>query len=77
VRTSIVAWLAGLILVTGLYLGGPALYFNRATPPILGLPPIYFWFVLIPIVSPLILGAVYLVDRASGGFGSEAGEAGE
>ncbi|MDA8051765.1 MAG: hypothetical protein M0002_17490 [Rhodospirillales bacterium] len=69
-RISIVAWLTGFVLVTLLYVAGPALYFNRATPFILGMPPLYFWFVLVPVLSLVILGIVYLVDRASGGVGS-------
>ena len=68
---AMLAWLLGLVCVIGLYILGPALWFNRATPPILGMPPLYFWFVLVPLVSPLILGAVYLVDRAAGGVGSD------
>jgi hypothetical protein len=27
------------------------------------MPPLYFWFVLVPLLNPLILGAVYLLDR--------------
>jgi ABC-type uncharacterized transport system permease subunit len=34
------------------------------------MPPLYFWFVLIPIVSPAILGTVYLIDRRLGGIGT-------
>ena len=47
-RRSIINWLAGFALVTALYCVGPAVYFNRATPLILGMPTLYFWFVLIP-----------------------------
>jgi hypothetical protein len=64
------AWVAGVVAVTGLYILGPLLWFNRAEPPILGMPPLYFWFVLIPLVSPAILGTVFLVDRACGGIGT-------
>jgi len=69
-KTSMIAWIAGVVAVTGLYILGPVLWFNRAEPAILGMPPLYFWFVLIPIVSPAILGAVYLIDRRAGGIGT-------
>lgn len=62
-RQSTVAWIIGLIAIVGLYALGPVVWFNRATPPILGMPPLYFWFVLLPVLSPFILGAVYLIDR--------------
>lgn len=62
-RRSTIAWIIGIIAIVGLYAIGPAVWFNRATPPILGMPPLYFWFVLMPILSPVILGAVYLIDR--------------
>ena len=64
-RVAMTAWAVGLVLVIGLYTLGPAIWFNRATPAILGMPPLYFWFVLIPLLNPLIMGAVYLIDRAS------------
>jgi len=73
-RTSLIAWIAGVVSVTGLYLLGPLLYFNAASPPILGMPPLYFWFVLVPLVSPAILGTVYLIDRRAGGVGSQIDE---
>jgi hypothetical protein len=57
------AWVIGLIVILALYIGGPVFGFNRASPPILGMPPLYFWFVLVPLLNPLILGAVYLLDR--------------
>jgi len=60
---STVAWIIGLIVILALYIGGPVVWFNRATPPIFGMPPLYFWFVLVPLLNPLILGAVYLLDR--------------
>ncbi len=57
------AWLIGLVLIVALYTLGPALGMNRAAPAILGMPPLYFWFVLVPVLSPLILGVVYLIDQ--------------
>jgi hypothetical protein len=72
-RISMVAWLTGLALVIGLYILGPAIWFNRAAPPILGMPPLYFWFVLVPLLNPLIMGTVYLIDRAYGTPDAEEG----
>ena len=71
---AMAAWVAGVVLVAGLYILGPALWFNAATPLILGMPPLYFWFVLIPLVSPLILGAVFLIDQRCGGVGTDVRE---
>jgi hypothetical protein len=56
-----VAWIVGLLLVIALYTLGP-IEFNAARPAILGMPPLYFWFVLVPLLNPLIMGAVYLID---------------
>ncbi len=71
-RVAMTAWLIGLVLIIGLYVLGPALWFNRAGPLILGMPPLYFWFVLVPVLNPLILGAVYMIDRATNDGGDEA-----
>lgn len=71
---SLVAWLAGVVTIAALYILGPALYFNAAAPSILGMPPLYFWFVLIPVVSPAILGAVFLIDQRTGGVGAHVQE---
>ena len=72
-RLSVFAWLVGLVVIVLLYTVGPAIGFNRATPPILGMPPLYFWFVLVPLLNPIILGAVYLIDsRENAGADEEA-----
>ena len=71
---AMIAWVCGVLAVTGLYILGPVLYFNRADPPILGMPPLYFWFVLVPLVSPVILGLVYLADKRLGGIGNHVEE---
>ncbi len=71
---AMIAWAAGVVIVAGLYILGPVLYFNAATPLILGMPPLYFWFVLSPIVSPVILGVVFLIDQAKGGVGNHVDE---
>ena len=71
-RQSTLAWLTGFIVIIALYTLGPVVGFNRATPPILGMPPLYFWFVAVPLLNPLILGAVYLIDRRETGGRDEA-----
>lgn len=63
-RMSMVAWVIAVLLIIGLYVGGPILGLNSAAPAILGMPPLYFWFVLVPLLSPVILGIVYLIDLA-------------
>lgn len=60
---STLAWLLGLSCILALYILGPVLGLNRASPAILGMPPLYFWFVLVPLLNPIILGTVYLIDR--------------
>ncbi|AUW95133.1 MAG: hypothetical protein C7B44_01210 [Sulfobacillus thermosulfidooxidans] len=61
-RTAMRNWLIGVGLVTGLYLLGPVIYFNRVYPFILGMPAILFWYALVPVLTPIILGVVYLLD---------------
>jgi hypothetical protein len=60
-RMSMIAWVCGTLLIIALYTLGP-IAFNEASPAILGMPPLYFWFVIVPLVNPLIMGAVYLID---------------
>jgi len=55
---STMTWLIGFTLATLLSVAGPGLYFNRATPLILGMPPL----------------GVYAVDRATGGIGNDVEE---
>jgi hypothetical protein len=62
---SRVAWAIGFTVATLLSIAGPAIYFNRATPPILGMPPLFFWFLIVPILTSLVLWAVYVADRGS------------
>lgn len=66
-RMSMLAWVIAVLAIIGLYTVGPAVGFNRAGPAILGMPPLYFWFVLVPLLNPVILGIVYLIDRAESG----------
>lgn len=63
-RMSMLAWVVAVLVIIGLYTLGPAFGFNAASPAILGMPPLYFWFVLVPLLNPLILGVLYLIDRA-------------
>ena len=61
---SLVAWIAGVLLIAALYILGPLLYFNAASPAILGMPPLYFWFVLDPPRQPgHPRRRVYLIDQ--------------
>lgn len=69
-RTGIIAWAVGFSVLVLLYTVGTVLWFNHAAPAILGLPPLIFWFVLLPLVSPVLIGIVYLIDRAAGGIGT-------
>lgn len=62
-KKSVWAWLSAVLLIVLLYLGGPAVYFNRVYPLIFGMPALYFWFVLVPFLNPVILGILYLYDR--------------
>lgn len=70
-RISMIAWLIGLVVIVGLYTIGPAAGFNTAGPAIWGMPRLYFWFVLVPVLNPFILGAVYLIDRTDNGTDDE------
>ncbi|OLZ11657.1 hypothetical protein [Sulfobacillus thermosulfidooxidans] len=63
-RVQFITWLIGLFLVASLYLLGPIFYFNRVYPYILGMPAILFWYTLVPLLTPVILGTLYLIDRA-------------
>jgi hypothetical protein len=60
-----VAWLIAVALVIGLFVVGPFAGFNRAAPLILGMPPLYFWFVLASLLEPFIIGALYLYENAN------------
>jgi hypothetical protein len=60
-RMSMIAWICGTLLIIALYTLGP-IVFNAAAPAILGMPPLYFWFLLVPLLNPLIMGVVYLID---------------
>lgn len=63
-RTQFLTWFVALVLIASLYLLGPVLYFNRVYPYILGMPAILFWYTLVPVLTPLILGTLYLIHHA-------------
>ena len=73
-RAAVAVWAVAFVVVTGLYILGPVFYFNRAEPAILGMPPLYFWFILLPLITPAILGTAYLLDRHFGGIGNHVNE---
>lgn len=62
-RQEIRNWVWVVIAVFLLYVGVSTAFFNHASYRILGLPPMLFWFTLMPIVTPIILGALYLRDK--------------
>jgi hypothetical protein len=70
-RWATILWACAATLAVIAFVWAP-LAFNRATPLILGMPPLYFWFVAATALEPLILGLVYLVDRAETGSGEES-----
>ncbi len=63
VKRAVGYWLLTVIIVFVLYVGVSVLFFNHAGPAILGMPPMLFWFTVVPVVTPLILGGLYLIDR--------------
>lgn len=60
---SIRAWLWAVFAVFILYVGISMLFFNHVGPAIFGMPPIIFWFTLVPLMVPLILGMLYFFDK--------------
>lgn len=62
-KRSVVAWLFAVVVILLLYLGAVALFANRIHPTILGMPFLYFWYVLVPLLNPIILGLLYVYDR--------------
>lgn len=63
VRRIISAWLFTVVLIVFLYVGVTGLWMNHVRPTVLGMPLLYFWFVLVPLLNPPILGLLYLYDR--------------
>jgi len=69
-RWATILWAIAATLAVIAFVWAP-LAFNRATPLILGMPPLYFWFVAATALEPLIMGLIYLVDRAETGPNEE------
>ncbi|KPV45159.1 hypothetical protein AN477_03595 [Alicyclobacillus ferrooxydans] len=63
VKRSITAWVVTVIVILLLYLGAVALFANRIHPTILGMPFLYAWYVLVPLLNPVALGLLYIYDR--------------
>lgn len=64
-RRVIALWLLTVLAIAFLYVGVSTLWFDVPGPLILGMPPLIFWFLLVPLATPLILGALYLWDKRS------------
>jgi hypothetical protein len=62
-RQSIRNWLWTVIAIFVLYVVVSMLFFNHATYLILGMPPLLFWFTLMPLATPIFLGALYISDK--------------
>jgi len=63
VKRAVRNWLIAAVGVYALYTIISVAFFNHAGPAILGMPPMLFWFTVVPIFTPLILGGLYLVDK--------------
>ncbi|WAH37640.1 hypothetical protein [Alicyclobacillus dauci] len=62
-RRIITAWIVAVVLIVFLYVGATDIWMNHVHPTVLSMPPIYAWFVLVPLLNPLILGILYFYDR--------------
>ncbi len=62
-KRAISAWLIAVVLIVFLYVGVVALWTNKIHPVILGMPLLYAWFVLVPLLNPVILGLLYVYDK--------------
>ena len=63
VRRIITAWLIAVLIILLLYLGAVVLFANRIHPTILGMPLLYAWYVLVPLLNPVVLGLLFLYDK--------------
>jgi hypothetical protein len=63
VKQAIGYWLLAVMVVFVLYTIVSMGFFNHSGPAILGMPPMVFWFTVVPVVTPLILGGLYWIDR--------------
>ncbi len=63
-KQAIRYWLLAVAVVFLLYTIVSMVFFNHSGSSVLGMPPLLFWFTVVPIVTPLILGGLYWKDRA-------------
>lgn len=62
-RRVLWVWFMTVVVIVFLYVGVVALWTNRVEPTILGMPLLYTWFIIVPLLNPVILGALYLFDK--------------
>lgn len=62
-RKAVAAWLATNAAVFVLYTFVPPLFLNSGSDRIAGMPEMLFWFTLLPLVIPGLMGALYLYDQ--------------
>lgn len=62
-RNAIRNWFFTVVVIFVLYVGVSVMFFNHADYLLLGMPPLIFWFTLVPIVTPCLLGILYLSDK--------------
>jgi uncharacterized protein DUF3311 len=62
VKLRLYHWLA-VIPPLGMLVGVPLL--NRPRPLILGLPPLMAWIILWILVTPVVLGVIFALDRTN------------
>jgi hypothetical protein len=61
VKSRLYRWLA-VLPPLGLLAGVP--FVNRPRPLVLGLPPLMAWIILWILVTPIVLGVIFALDRA-------------
>lgn len=62
-RLIVRAWAFLVALIFVLYVGVPVWFFNNSRFTIAGMPPMLFWFVLLPFVAPALIAALYFYDQ--------------
>lgn len=62
-KRTITSWLLAVLVILILYLGAVAMFANRIHPTILGMPFLYAWYVIVPLLNPVVLGLLYLYDK--------------
>ena len=64
-RKTVAAWLTLNVALLVLYTCVPPVFFN-GTGRIAGMPPMLFWFTVLPFAVPALMAALYLYDRKLG-----------